>query len=280
MTAKVITICSQKGGIGKTFATTEIAAELQRRSYRTCAIDGDWMSALTSRQFPDGLPLEIDANPSGRILTPGVAHVNRIYGEEPFEPLRLSDGRGFMGATEELNDINNRNSDCIYDFQTRFAELREQFDFILIDSSPVWSNLLMANHLVADYLLVPTLLEKTSRLGAEKHLRTLKKIKERYNPELKLLGVVVTQATVANYKKDVLEGRYATVDTENLKMILEILEENGFGSEHLLEIIPYVQTKVREAIELNLTMKEYAPGSPLVARYDALVDTIIARTGG
>lgn len=133
MVAKVITVCSQKGGIGKTFATTEIAAELQRRGYRTCEVDGDWMSALTSRQFPDGLPLEIDANPSGRVLTPGVAHVNRIYGEEPFEPLILPDGRGFMGATEELNDVNNSHSDCIYDFRDNFAQLRETFDYILID---------------------------------------------------------------------------------------------------------------------------------------------------
>ncbi|CAK8742627.1 Chromosome-partitioning ATPase Soj [Sodalis praecaptivus] len=278
MAAKVITICSQKGGIGKTFATTEISAELQRRCYRTCAVDGDWMCALTSRQFPDGFPLEIDANSSGRVLTPGTAHVNRIYGEEPFEPLRLHDGRGLMGATEELNDINNRNSDCIYDFRTRFAELRAQFDYILIDSSPVWSNLLMANHLVADYLLIPTLLEKRPA-SVQKTSAHAEKIKERYNPNLKLLGIVVTQATVANYKKEVLGGRYASVDTENLKMLLEILEENGFGPEHLLAIIPYVQTKVREAIELNYTMKEYAPESPLVARYEALVDTIIARTG-
>lgn len=281
MVAKVIVICSQKGGIGKTFSTTEISSELQARNKRTCAIDGDWMSALTSRQFPDGLPPEIDENPQGRTFTPGEAHVSRMYAgpDTPFNPLTLSDGRGFMGATDDLNDVNNRHADCAFDFKERFEVLKQAYDYIIIDSSPVWSNLLLANHIVADFLLIPTVLEKSSRLGVEKHINSFKKIRDRYNPGLKFLGVFVTQAAVANYKKPMLEGRYAQVDTANLEMLIEILEEQGFSKEHLLEVMPFVATKVREAIELNSTIKEHDPKSPLVTSYDRLVDTITARTG-
>ncbi|MGQ6550945.1 ParA family protein (plasmid) [Serratia sp. JSRIV001] len=282
MAAKVIVICSQKGGIGKTFSTTEISNELQARNKRTCCVDGDWMGGLTSRQFPDGLPPEIDENPLGRTFVPGEAHMSRLYAgpDTPFNPITLPDGRGFMGATEDLNEVNNRHADCIFDFKERFEALKENYDYILIDSSPVWTNTLLANHVVADYLLIPTLLERTARLGVEKHIGTFKKIKKRYHPELKLLGVFVTHAMVSNYKKPMLEGRYAQVDTVNLEMLIEILEEQGFSEEYLLEVMPFVATKVREAIELSITIKQHDPESPLVASYDRLVDTIIARTGG
>lgn len=281
MTAKTIVICSQKGGIGKTVGTNEISANLQLAGFKTCVIDGDWMSAMTSRTFPDILPLEIDEDPHGREFRPGCANIYQMYFNSlDTAPVVLTDGRGFIGATGDLNEINNRHSDCIFDFRDKFETLRAHYDYILIDSSPAWSNVMLANHIVADYALLPTILEKSSRVGIEKHLSFIKRIRERYNPSLKFLGIFVTQAVVANYKKDIYNGRYASIDTENLHRLNEICVDAGYNEGLLLEIITHVPTKVREAIELNMTIREHAPDIQPAYQYTSLTRKIIDITSG
>jgi chromosome partitioning protein len=139
---------------------------------------------------------------------------------------------------------------------------------------------MIASHLVADYLIIPTLLEKSSRNGVSKQLGHMKKIKKNLNPKLEFLGLYVTQAVVSNYKKDILDGRFTPVDTVNLKLLFEILELNGYSEDKVLAYISHVLTTAKEAIELGLTFKEYAPKSYPALQYEELTQKLIRLTQG
>lgn len=278
---KVIVVGNQKGGVVKSQSSNEISFNLQQAGYKTLCIDMDWTAGFTERTFPEGMPLEIEREPFKHEFTPGPAHTYQLFFvNTEIEPTVLPDGRHFIGTTYELNEINYRPQDCIFDFKDRVEALRAEYDYIIIDSNPSYSNVMIASHLVADYLIVPTLLEKSSRNGVAKQLAYMQKIKKNYNPGLAFLGVYITQAVVSNYKKDLLDGRFTAVDTENLRMLFEILHNCGYDESKVLAYISYVSTTAKEAIELGLTFKEYAPTSLPAKQYDELTKTLVTLIEG
>ncbi|MBX9489961.1 ParA family protein [Yersinia enterocolitica] len=277
----VIVVGNQKGGVVKSQSTNEISYDLQQSGFKTLAIDMDWTAGLTERSFPDGMPIEIEREPFKHEFSPGEAHSYQLFFPNTIvKPIPLADGRHFIGTTYELNEINYRPQDCIFDFKDRIDELRKEYDYIVIDSNPSYSNVMIASHLVANYLIIPTLLEKSSRNGVAKQLGYMQKIKKNLNPKLEFLGVYVTQAVVSNYKKDLLDGRLTAVDTENLRLLFEILQLNGYSTEKVLAYISYVSTTAKEAIELGLTFKEYAPKSLPALQYEELTQKLISLTQG
>ncbi|WP_145476031.1 ParA family protein [Yersinia similis] len=277
----VIVVGNQKGGVVKSQSTNELSYDLQQSGFKTLAIDMDWTAGLTERSFPDGMPIEIEREPFKHEFSPGEAHSYQLFLPNTIvKPIPLADGRHFIGTTYELNEINYRPQDCIFDFKDRIDELRKEYDYIVIDSNPSYSNVMIASHLVADYLIIPTLLEKSSRNGVAKQLGYMQKIKKNLNPKLEFLGVYVTQAVVSNYKKDLLDGRLTAVDTENLRLLFEILQLNGYSTEKVLAYISYVSTTAKEAIELGLTFKEYAPKSLPALQYEELTQKLISLTQG
>ncbi|WP_058973825.1 ParA family protein [Type-D symbiont of Plautia stali] len=278
-TGIVIIVGNQKGGVVKSQSTNELTYNLQVMGKKTCMIDFDTTSGLTERTFPDTLPLSIDKDPLGNTFSPGEANAYQLFfPDTDVIPHELPDGRHIIGSTNELHEINYRPQDCIFDFKERISQLRQNYDYIFIDSAPEYNNLLIASHLVADYLLIPTLLEKSSRIGVGKQLSYMQRIRKNYNPELKYLGTYITQTNVQNYNQPLLEGYLTAVETENLQRLFDILAEKNYGPETVLAYISWVKNQAKEAIELGLTMKEYAPASKPALQYQELTSRIIALT--
>jgi len=277
---KLIVVCSQKGGIVKSQSTSEIAYDLRKQGYRVLEIDMDWTTGLTERAFPDELPLEIEREPLSNSFTPGEANAYQLFFSDTIVcPIELSGGRFFIGATSELNEINYRNSDCMFDFRDRISELKTQFDFIIADSAPSYSNVMIAAHMSADYLLIPTLLEKQARKAVGKQLAYMQKIKRNYNPSLQFMGTYVTQTPVKNYKKPLKDGYLGPIDTLNLNLLIEILEEKGYSEEFILAYISFVPAAAKEAIELGLSFNEYDPKCLPAIQYEELAHKIIQLAG-
>jgi len=277
----VIIIGNQKGGVVKSQSTNEITYNMQQSGLKTLMIDFDATSGLTERTFPEELPLSIDKDPMGNTFNPGEANAHQLfYLNTEVKPHELPDGRHIIGSTNELNEINYRPQDCIFDFKERMEALRYDYDYIFIDSAPDYSNLLIASHLVADYLMIPTLLEKQSRIGVGKQLSYMQRIKKNYNPQLKFLGAYVTQASVQSYSKGLLDGYLSPVETHNLTQLFEILAEKSYGPEKVLGYISWVKNLAKEAIELGQTIREYAPASKPAHQYRELTAKIVELTGG
>lgn len=278
---KLIVICSQKGGIVKSQSAGEIAYDLRKAGFKTLEIDMDWTTGLTERAFPDELPLAIEKEPMSNSFSPGEANTYQLFfPETEIKPIELPEGRFFIGATSELNEINYRNSDCMFDFRDRIAELKTQFDFIIADSAPSYSNVMIAAHMSADYLLIPTLLEKQARNAVGKQLAYMQKIKRNYNPMLQFMGTYVTQTQVKNYKKPLKEGYLGPIDTHSLNLLIEILESKGYSEDHILSYISFVPTAAKEAIELGLSFDEYDPDCLPAIQYREMTDKIIQLAGG
>ena len=277
---KLIVVCSQKGGVVKSQSTNEIAYDLQMAGKKVLMIDADWTTGLTERTFPDELPLEIEREPLKNEFTPGEANTYQLFiPDSTIQPIELKDGRHFLGSTSELNEINYRHSDCMFDFRDRMLQLKEYYDYILIDSAPSYSNVMVASHMAADYLLIPTLLEKQSRNAVAKQITYMQKIKKNYNPKLHFLGTYITQATVSNYSKPLFDGYLGAVDTHNLNMLVEILESKGYNKDYILAYISFAQATAREAIELGLTFSEYDSKSRPAIQYQALAEKIVQLVG-
>lgn len=278
---KIIVVGSPKGGVVKSQSTNEISANAQLSGKKTLVIDFDHTGGSTERTFPGELPLSIDLDPMGNSFAPGKANAYQLFFTDTvIEPHELSDGRHFIGATSELNEINYRQQDCVFDFKDRINELRESYDYIFIDSAPAYNNIMIASHIAADYLLVPTLLEKQARIGVGKQLSYMERIRKNYNPELQFLGSYVTQASVQNYNAPLLEGYLSPVETENLHRLFEILAEKNYGPENVLGYISWVKNIAKEAIEFSQTFREYAPSSKPAIQYQELTRKILAMTGG
>ncbi|MEI9534847.1 MULTISPECIES: ParA family protein [Morganellaceae] len=277
---KLIVVCSQKGGVVKSQSTNEIAYDLQMAGKKVLMIDADWTTGLTERTFPDELPLEIEREPLKNEFTPGEANTYQLFiPDSTIQPIELKDGRHFLGSTSELNEINYRHSDCMFDFRDRMLQLKEYYDYILIDSAPSYSNVMVASHMAADYLLIPTLLEKQSRNAVAKQITYMQKIKKNYNPKLHFLGTYITQATVSNYSKPLFDGYLGAVDTHNLNMLVEILESKGYNKDYILAYISFAQATAKEAIELGLTFREYDSKSRPAIQYQALAEKIVQLVG-
>ncbi|EIK8555091.1 AAA family ATPase, partial [Salmonella enterica subsp. enterica serovar Newport] len=262
-------------------SSSEIAHDLRKAGFRVLEIDMDWTTGLTERAFPDGLPYEIEREPLSNSFTPGEANTYQLFfSETEIRPIELPGGRFFIGATSELNEINYRNSDCMFDFRDRIEELKKQFDFIIADSAPSYSNVMIAAHMSADYLLIPTLLEKQARNAVGKQLTYMQKIKRNYNPSLQFMGTYVTQTQVKNYKKPLKEGYLGPIDTLNLNLLIEILQGKGYSEEYILAYISFVPAAAKEAIELGLSFDEYDPKCLPAIQYKELTQKIIMLAGG
>ena len=273
---KVIIIGNQKGGVVKTQSTNEITFNMQQRGKKTLMIDFDSTSGLTERTFPGEVPLSIDREPLGNSFSPGVAHAFQLFfPDTEVIPEVLPDGRHIIGSTNELGEINYRPQDCVFDFKDRIEALRKHYDYIVIDSAPDYNNLLIASHVVGDYLLVPTLLEKGSRIGVGKQLNYMQRIKKNYNPGIQFLGTYITQASVQSYTQPLLDGYLTAVETENLRMLYEILAEKNYGEDKVLGLISWVKNQAKEAIEFGLTFREYSPNSKPAVQYQELTDKLI-----
>ncbi|MNB68877.1 Sporulation initiation inhibitor protein Soj [compost metagenome] len=272
---KFIVVCSQKGGIVKSQSSAEIAYNLRQEGYRTLEIDMDPTTGLTERAFPDELPEAIENSGPGEANT-----VQLFFQDTEVNPIELPNGRFIIGTTSQLNEINYRNSDCMFDFRERIDQLKKQFDFIIADSAPAYSNVMIAAHMAADYLLVPVLLEKEARKAVGKQLEYMQKIKRNYNPGLKFMGTYVTQTVVTNYKKPLLDGGLKPIDAHNLNKLIAILEEKGYSEEYILSYISYAPTPSKEAIELNLSFHEYDPNCLPAIQYKEMTQKVIQLAGG
>lgn len=188
MNATVIAITSNKGGILKTSVTVNTAAVLAKKGHKVLIIDTDNQgnAALSFGQNPDQYRYTLyDVLVDG--LEPEFC-ISPVY--ENIDLLPSNDDQAYF-EFDVLQHI-EKYPEPFYLMKNSFEKLRQQYDYILVDTPPNLG-LTHGNVLIfSDHLIIPFQPETYSMRSLTKTLKSFSSFREKHNPDLKVLGVVAT----------------------------------------------------------------------------------------
>jgi chromosome partitioning protein len=247
----VIAITNQKGGVGKTTSTLNLAQAFVALGHRVLIIDMDPQGNATQGV---GLNLaQVKASGAELLRNPSLPDEAGIYqgpGMDliPATPLLAAVERELVGMTNSELRLAHR-----------IKRLREHYTHILIDNAPGFGPLMNSALNASDYLLVPVDSSFYGLTGLQKLLGEMQLIKDGFNPRLEILGLFLTLF-------------------DSTRMSDEILEElrASFGDQLLTTKIRR-SVKLREAPAFGKTIFQHAPGSSGAEDYFALSQEILAK---
>jgi len=183
--AKIISLVNQKGGVGKTTSAINLATYLAAAGKFVLLVDLDPQGNASSG-------LGIDIREIGKSL-----YHSMILGEHPSKIILRTETLGhdiipssqdLAGASIELVHMDNRE----FRLYNVLREIRTNYDYIIIDSPPSLG-LLTINGLVAsDEIIIPVQTEYFALEGVSQLLNTINLVKENLQPDLKIMGAMLT----------------------------------------------------------------------------------------
>ena len=202
--SKIMAICNQKGGVGKTVTTVNLGIGLARKGKRVLLCDVDAQGSLTASlgyQRPD----QIETT-----LASVMAH---IISDEPLIPgegiIHHEEGIDLLPANIELSGlevtlVNTMSRETI--LREYLNSIRDQYDAILLDCCPSLGMLTINALAAADEVLVPCQAHFLSIKGMEQLIRTISNVKRKINPGLEIAGVLITMADMrTNYSREIID---------------------------------------------------------------------------
>jgi chromosome partitioning protein len=185
LVGKIISIANQKGGVGKTTTSINVAASLAIQGRRTLLVDVDPQGNTTTGLGIDRsqLPLSLyDVLTGSRFLG------EVLYQTELPLLLLIPSSRDLVGAEIELVGAERRE----HRLKDALASVREHYDYLILDCPPSLGLLTLNALTAADSLLVPIQSEYYALEGLTALLETLRLVQKRLNPSLGLEGIVIT----------------------------------------------------------------------------------------
>ena len=251
--AHVISVVNQKGGVGKTTTTVNLAAFLAERKKKTLVIDMDPQGNASSA-------FGIDKSQMKKSI------YDVLVDDEPITNVIVKDLRPFLdvcptninlaGAEVELVSAMSRETSL----QRGLNAVLEEYDYVLIDCPPSLG-LLTLNALTASkWLLVPIQGEYYALEGLAQLMDTVNLVKRKLNPNLSILGVVVTM-----YDRR----------TQLAKQVIDEVQ-NYFQDKVFKTVIPR-NIRLAEAPSFGQTIAEFDPRSRGGRAYRDLSFEVIRR---
>jgi chromosome partitioning protein len=253
--AKVIAVANQKGGVGKTTTAINLAAALALKKKRTLLIDLD-PQANSTLSFLD--PKEIETSIFD-VLTDHHLQVAEVVKPTRWANLSLVPSKIAL-AKLEAQLVGQ--FDAPFRLKDAITSCREDFDFVVIDTPPALGIITVNAFVAASFLIVPIQASYYALEGTDDLLETLERIRARPNPELQLLGVLIT-----------LYDKRTNMARDIHKQVRQV-----FGGKVFKTVIGK-NVRLEESPAYRETIFSFAPDSSGAEEYASLAREVLQRVG-
>jgi chromosome partitioning protein len=250
--ARVIAIANQKGGVGKTTTAINLSASLAANEFRVLLIDMDPQGNSTTGL---GISKQQDLLTVYEVLSGHASLAEVLVSVEP-DGIRLAPAdKNLVAANIELVASDHRE----FHLRNALADVREQFDFILIDCPPALDLLTVNSLVAADSVLIPIQCEFFALEGISQLIDTIERLRESLQPSLSIEGILLTMFD----------------DRTNLTRQVSADLKDFFKGEVFKTVIPR-SIRLAEAPSFGKTILSYDPRSKGAESYIQLAKEIVA----
>ena len=250
---QIISIVNQKGGVGKTTTSINLGAYLSRLGKFVLLVDLDPQSNATSGL---GVSKELDRGVY-EVLT-GPHSFRDVLVDTKHQYYKLAPSTtSLAGANVEFVNLDRRE----FRLHDNLLEVKNDFDYILIDCPPSLGLLTINGLVAADQVLIPVQAEYFALEGLGQLLSTINLIKDNVKPDLDILGVILTM-----YEKRV------RLSNDVLRELYQYFPNKIFRS-----VIPR-NVRLSEAPSYGQTILEYDPKSKGARAYEKLAKEFLYLT--
>ncbi len=254
---RVFAIANQKGGVGKTTTSINLAAFLANAGRKTLVIDLDPQSNATTG-------LGVDARRVGNSIYELL--VADTVGVDEVIQRNINPNNPNLALLPAKVDLYAADIELVYLDQREFRMTRildavkGQFDFVLIDCPPSLGLLTVNALTAADGVILPLQCEYFALEGMQQLLNTVKLVHDRLNPRIGLFGVVLTMYD------------------PRTRLAAEVVDEisQHFPREKFNTLIPR-NVRLAEAPSYGVSILDHDARSPGALAYKALAEEVIAR---
>ena len=271
--AKIIAVVNQKGGCSKTTVVANLGVGLSMEGKKVCVIDADPQGSLTASlglceedaKWNDpshGSPIMVEDTRQTLATV-----MMDIINEEPYDPtaciISHEEGIDLVPANIELSGLevslaNVMSREMI--LKEYVDQLRDSYDYILIDCMPSLGVMTINALVAADKVLVPVQAAYLPVKGLQQLIKTVSVVKKRLNKKLSMMGILITMVDYrTNYAKD----------------ITQLLRETYGSSVGVMDnYIPF-SVKVEEASAEGKSIFKYAPGCKAAEGFKRLTGEVL-----
>ena len=251
---KTIAVVNQKGGVGKTTTTINVAAQLAGKRSSVLLVDLDPQGNATSGL---AIPKESAPQTTYDMLCRGVSLADIVQKTNVAQLFVLPANNNLAGAEVELVGREHREFALKQALQQGLA-----YDYILIDCPPSLGLLTINALTAADQVLIPVQAEYYALEGLSQLLETVQAVRGSTNPRLELLGIALTMFDRRNSLSEQVQAEV----------------QNYFGDKLFKTIIPR-NVRLAEAPSYGRTIYEHDRCSKGARAYKALAKEVRDRLG-